>query len=103
MAINRNQDLHSAAVPFGDVDEERWWQRYWAQVVILLTAQDREIEDLVGATNVPTVEEHLARNRESVKQRTEALIARAQQRLTLLTAGAVSTRAARDLARGRGA
>lgn len=98
IAANRNDDVHSAALPFAALPPEIWWQRYWAQAVLLVSAQDRTLEQLVGAERVGGVEEHLAKNRANVAARVQALIARAHQRLALMRSAAISARAAAELA-----
>ncbi|MFI9383576.1 transposase domain-containing protein [Kutzneria sp. NPDC052558] len=39
-----------------------WWPRYWAQVAILVTALDRDIEELVGLGREPIVTKYLEQN-----------------------------------------
>lgn len=80
VASQRNEELHSALAPFASVDEDQWWQRYWAQAVILVHAQDRTIVDLVGHKRDGTVEAHLARNKENIARRVQAMTERAQRR-----------------------
>ena len=92
IAVNRNEELHSGTLAFGAVQEDTWWQTYWALAAILVHAQDRSIEDLVGEDRVAEVEAMLARNRESVRLRVQALIERASQRLQLLDAAALSVK-----------
>lgn len=98
IAQNRNEDLHSASLPFAAVSEGVWWQRYWAQAVLLVHAQDRELVDLVGVGHVQTVESLLAENEKNLASRVQALIQRAQQRLALVAANAVSPKVAAELA-----
>lgn len=69
-----------------------WWPRYWALAVTLITALDREIEDLVGPDRVRVVEAHLEQNARNVEHRTEALISRARQRLAQYKAGTLPAR-----------
>ncbi|RBY86452.1 hypothetical protein [Blastococcus sp. TF02A-30] len=92
IAAGRNEYLHGGAPTIGPLPPHAWWPRFWAQAVILLTAQDREIEELVGTDRVSVVEEHLARNREHLAQRVEALIGRAKQRLALHEQGLMTAR-----------
>jgi hypothetical protein len=88
----RNEYLHGASLDFMPFDLESWWPRYWALAVILITAQDRSIEDLVGADRDSIVESYLERNLKNIEERTEALVARARQRFSLLMAGTLSSR-----------
>jgi hypothetical protein len=83
----RNEYLHGAAIGFMPLDPDKWWPRYWSLAVILITAQDRTIEDLVGADREAEVEAFLERNRKNVAERTEALVQRARQRLGLVQSG----------------
>lgn len=92
IAAGRNEYLHGGSATLTLLPPEAWWPRYWAQAVILLTAQDKEIEDLVGADRVSVVEKHLERNREHIEERLTALIERAKQRLTLHEAGRMNAR-----------
>ena len=77
-AAARNEYLHGSGIGFMTLAPQAWWPRYWALAVILITAQDREIEDLVGPDRARVVEAHLAQNAKNVEHRTEALISRAQ-------------------------
>jgi hypothetical protein len=92
IAAGRNEYLHGGAATLTLLPPEAWWPRYWAQAVILLTAQDKEIEDFVGADRVSVVEEHLERNREHIEERVTALIERAKQRLILHDSGRMTAR-----------
>jgi hypothetical protein len=91
-AGGRNEYLHGGAATITALPPHAWWPRFWAQAVILLTAQDREIEEFVGPDRHPLVEEHLARNRQHVQDRVTALIARAKQRLSRHQAGLLTSR-----------
>jgi hypothetical protein len=83
----RNEYLHGSGIGFMTLPPQAWWPRYWALAVILVTALDREIEDLVGPDRARVVEAHLAQNAKNVEHRVEALIARAGQRLAQDQAG----------------
>jgi hypothetical protein len=83
----RNEYLHGPTIGFMTLPPEAWWPRYWALAAILVTAQDREIEELVGPDRVSVVEAHLEQNAKNVEHRTESLIARAAQRLAQYRAG----------------
>jgi hypothetical protein len=84
---NRNAYLHSGVASFTPVPETAFWPAFWSQAVILVLAQDRVIEEFVGADRVDQVETHLARNRQHVQQRVEALLGRARQQLELIASG----------------
>lgn len=80
IASQRNEELHSALSPFAGIDEDHWWQRYWAQAVLLIHAQDRDVEDLVGSARESTVERFLERNSENIGRRVQAILERARRR-----------------------
>jgi hypothetical protein len=82
----RNEYLHGASMGFV-LPAEAWWPRFWALASVLITAQDREIADLVGYERTSVVDQHLEQNTKNVEHRTEALIARARQRLAQYEAG----------------
>ena len=83
----RNEYLHGADIGFMTLPPQAWWPRYWALAAILVTAQDRDIEGLVGPARISEVEGHLAQNTKNIEDRVEALIARAKQRLAQYLAG----------------
>jgi hypothetical protein len=83
----RNEYLHGPTIGFMTLPPEAWWPRYWALASILVTAQDREIEELVGRDRLSTVGAHLEQNTKNIEHRTESLIARAAQRLAQYRAG----------------
>jgi len=91
-AAARNEYLHGSGIGFMTLAPQAWWPRYWALAVILVTAQDREIGNLVGPDRVQVVEAHLAQNAKNVEHRTEALISRARQRLAQYRAGTLPAR-----------
>jgi hypothetical protein len=99
IARARNEYLHGGSAVFSPVPEHAWWPAFWAQVVILVHAQDKEVDDLVGLDRVGVVEEHLARNRMNREHRVEMLIARAAQRLDLFRSGRLSARQAEEWSR----
>ena len=86
-AAARNEYLHGSEIGFVTLEPRTWWPRYWALAAILITAQDREIEDLVGPDRLGIVGEYLEQNSKNVEHRTESLIARAAQRLAQYRAG----------------
>lgn len=87
IADSRNEYLHGSGVGFAVLTLELWWPSFWAQAAILVTAQDREIEDLVGLDRVSTVDAYLEQNSKNVEECTGALINRAKQRLNQYRAG----------------
>jgi hypothetical protein len=88
----RNEYLHGSAIGFMSLPPQAWWPHYWALAVILVTAQDRTIEDLVGPDRAPVIEAHLAQNAKNVEHRTEALLSRARQRLVQYRSGTLPAR-----------
>lgn len=76
----RNEYLHSSGAGFMAIPSQLWWPRYWAQAAILVTALDRDIEELVGSGRELTVTKYLEQNAKNIEHRTEALIERAKQR-----------------------
>ena len=73
IALNRNEYLHSAAPSFAALPEAVWWQRFWVQVALLLSAQDRTLEEFVGSERMQDIEAQLEADRENRKRRVEAL------------------------------
>jgi hypothetical protein len=94
IAAARNNYLHGGAASFTRIPEEAWWPSFWAQAVILLTAQDKDVDDFVGPDRIKIVDDHLARNKRNVEHKVEMLIARAAQRLDLIRSGTASARLA---------
>ncbi len=88
----RNEYLHGPTIGLVTLPPEAWWPRYWALASILVTAQDREIEELVGPDRAFAVEAHLQQNAKNVEHRTESLIARATQRIAQYRAGNLPAR-----------
>lgn len=82
----RNEYLHGASLGFV-LPTDAWWPKFWSLASVLVAAQDRELSDLVGDDRLAAVEQHLEQNTKNVEHRTEALIARAQQRLSQYRAG----------------
>jgi hypothetical protein len=88
----RNEYLHGPGVPFLAIPPEAWWPKFWAQMDILVNSMDREMSDLVGPDREPVVDGYLSQNKKNIENRTEALIARAQQRLSQHRAGTMNTK-----------
>jgi hypothetical protein len=96
IARARNDYLHGGAASFSPIPENAWWPAYWAQSAVLVHAQDKTIEDLVGIDRVSIVEDHLSRNRKNIEHRAEMLVARAVQRLKQLQSGNLPTKYATE-------
>lgn len=84
IAKSRNEELHSGLMPFEGVpNQNRWWERYWAQAVILIEAQGEGLESFVGSKRSTTVQSHLDNNRQHVSQHTAGRITAAEERWRL--------------------
>lgn len=83
----RNEYLHGSGLGFPALSPQVWWPQFWALAAVLVTAQDRELDELVGPDRVATVETYLEQNTKNVEHRTESLIGRAKQRLAQYQAG----------------
>lgn len=91
----RNGYLHGAAAAFTQMPEEAWWPLYWRQAVILNSACERQISDLVGHDRESIVENHLVQNRKNIEHRTEMLIEQAKLRLAQHNAGTLPAKVAK--------
>lgn len=96
----RNEYLHGSGVGFLDGSPQPWWPAFWAQAAVLISAMDRDIDEFVGTGRENVVTDHLERNQEYVKERTETLIERARQRLDHYRAGTLSSKVAAEWRRG---
>ncbi|WP_433870707.1 hypothetical protein [Saccharopolyspora sp. CA-218241] len=92
----RNEYLHSSGAGFMTIPSHAWWPRYWAQAAILVTALDRNIDELVGSDRELTVTKHLEQNAKNIEQRTVALIERAKQRLQQRREGTLPAKVAAE-------
>jgi hypothetical protein len=86
-AAARNEYLHGSGLGFMALPQQAWWPRFWALAVILVTAQDRDTDELVGEDRSHIVHSYLDQNSKNVEHRTEALIERSKQRLAQYRAG----------------
>lgn len=92
----RNEYLHSSGAGFMAIPPHAWWPRYWAQAIILVTALDRDIDELVGSDRELVVAKHLEQNAKHIEQHTEALIERAKQRRQQRLEGTLPERVAAE-------
>lgn len=92
----RNEYLHGGAAAFALMPSDAWWPRYWAQAIVLVNAQDKTIEDLVGPQREAMVEGHLAQNKRNIESRVEMLIERAKQRYQQYRDGTMTARLAAE-------
>ncbi len=76
---NRNDDVHSGALPFAALDEETWWQRFWSEAAVLLNAHGLSVHDLVGSKNADAAEEFVRQNTHTVSLLATSHIARAAE------------------------
>lgn len=95
----RNDYLHGGEPSLSPLPADAWWARYWAQASILVHAQDRTVEELVGYERGREVDQHLARNAKNVEHRTEMLLERARQRLAQFESGSLPARLAAEWTR----
>lgn len=82
----RNEYLHGSGLGVMTLPPAAWWPQFWALAAILVTAQDRDLDELVGLDRTSIVDGFLELNTKNVEHRTEALLNRAKQRLTQYTA-----------------
>lgn len=81
IAKARNEELHSGMMPFDAIpNKDRWWERYWAQAIILVEAQDEDLDSFVGGNRASIVQGHLDNNRQHVQQYTARRISAAEER-----------------------
>jgi hypothetical protein len=80
LASARNEYLHGGGMGFGVAPPKKWWPEFWALATILVDAQDKTIEDLVGASRKDSVAEHLDKNKKFAEERVQSLISRARSR-----------------------
>ena len=92
----RNEYLHSSGVGFSAIPQNVWWPRFWAQVSVLISALDKEIEEFVGTDREEIVNKHLAQNAKNVEHRVETLIERAKQRLSQFREGTLPAKVASE-------
>lgn len=92
LSADRNAYIHAATVGFDAVPERVWWQRFWGQAAILLEHLGVSVVEFVGAAAEPAVAAHLARNKETLVNRLNALLERARVTLAQREAGTLSTR-----------
>lgn len=100
IANARNEFLHGTLPVMTPVPEHAWWPRFWAQASILVTARERDIEDLVGIERLAEVEAHLEQNQRNVADRVQTLIEAAVRRRTLFEQGSLPARVHRELQLG---
>lgn len=87
IAGNRNEWLHTGVATFTKLPERAFWPSFWAQAAILVLAQGKDLSDFVGEDRTDDVHALLARNKQHVEHRIEALIGRAKQQLDLVESG----------------
>lgn len=92
----RNDYLHGGEPGFTRIPPDAWWPRFWAQAVVLVHAQDRTVEELVGHARSDQVEQQLTRNATNLERRAEMLIERARQRLDQHRSGTMPARLATE-------
>jgi hypothetical protein len=76
-----------------------WWERFWGQAMILIEAQDEDVDSFVGSRMSSTVQEHLDRNVDHVNEYTARRIAAGLQRWTEAQDSVEAANALRDYLR----
>ncbi|WP_267625811.1 hypothetical protein [Gordonia sputi] len=95
MTSARNEYLHGSLAGFTTIPEENWWPLFWRQAIILNSATDHDLADLVGPDREARIESYLERNRRNIEHRTEMLIEQARLRITQHRAGTLPARVAK--------
>lgn len=95
----RNDYLHGGAPVFTKIPRDAWWPRFWSQAVILVNAQDRDIDELVGGDRSPIVEDFLSKNRENITRQAEMLVARSPPTTCVFREGNLPTKLAGEWSR----
>lgn len=96
VAWARNQYIHGASPQFVPIPSDAWWPQYWSLAYVLVSALNRDIEDLVGTERVDTVEMHLAQNKRNVADRVATLVRQAELRLLQHSQGTLPARVAKE-------
>lgn len=60
MAMRRNAELHSGALPFAGMVVDAWQPRFWHCCKLLVTAQGKQLQDLVGPVEATSAEQIIA-------------------------------------------
>ena len=92
ISAGRNEYLHGGGIGFGRNPAANWWQEFWSLATILIDAQDRTIEELVGGGREDVALAHLAGNKKYMEERLQSLLGRAKQRYTQKVQGHLSER-----------
>ncbi|MFI8696686.1 hypothetical protein [Dietzia maris] len=92
----RNEYVHGAAAEFTRLPESAWWPKYWSQASILISACEKNLDDLVGPQRAIVVQQFLEKNTKHMEHRYKMLIDRARQRRAQFKAGTLPARIARD-------
>jgi hypothetical protein len=100
MSGNRNEDVHSGGLPFAKLDQERWWQRFWREIAVLLNAHDYAVIDLAGEDHGDVAEAYVRANTETVALIAANKIARAQEGYARKVSAGEAERAPRFFSQG---
>ncbi|WP_223937061.1 hypothetical protein [Arthrobacter sp. StoSoilB5] len=92
ISAGRNEYLHGGGIGFGRNPATNWWQEFWSLATILIDAQDKTIEDLVGGSREDVALTYLAGNKKYMEERLESLLGRARQRYAQKVQGKLSER-----------
>jgi len=59
LGVQRNEELHTGALPFGDLKLQKWLQNYYEVVDILCRHLERDLADLLGSDEAEAADELL--------------------------------------------
>lgn len=77
----RNDYLHGAGLNLMKLPNHAWWSGYWALVQILLVANGKNMQQLVGPVRIREVDQSLALNKKMIEDQVTAAIEAAKQNL----------------------
>ena len=75
LGLQRNEELHTGALTFEDLDLSSWLPKYYEVLDILCRHLDRDLHDLLGAEEAAVAREMLAQNAEGLEHSTKQRIA----------------------------
>lgn len=77
----RNEYIHSAGIGFAKLKPEIWWQRFWAQAIILLDNMNVDLEDFVDSSALFQIRSFIEARDADMSHRYEARLNRAVSNL----------------------
>lgn len=100
MTHARNEYLHGSTPDFTSMPESAWWPRFWALADVLVVANEKNLEELVGYKRLEVAEAHLRQNKKNIKVRASTLIEAAKRRLSQFEQGTLPAKEAAKWAPG---